>query len=239
MPLVPPRASDPERMDDPRIPLDELRSALADLGWTNRCLGGTRALVTALGPYVVAAPPDLPFEVLDVGTGAADLPLALVALGRKLGRRVTVTAVDRSLHVVSIAVRTVAREPAVRVACADARRLPFGPRSFDAVTASLFLHHFDDAEATRLLAAFRRLARRVVIVNDLRRHVVPWAFIAAAARVLRRGATYVHDAPLSVRRGFTPGELERAARTAGARAARVRRSWPYRLVLEIDATDDA
>jgi len=239
MALVPRRASAPERMDDPHLALDELRAALAGLTWTNRRLGGTRALVTALEPYVAAAPPDRPFEVLDVGTGAADLPLELLALGRRLGRPLVITAIDRNPYVASIAAAAVAGSATIRVVCADAQRLPFGPRSFDVVTASLFLHHFDEGAATRLLAAFRGLARRAVIINDLRRHVVPWAFIAAAARLLRRGATYVHDAPLSVRRGFTPHELERAARAAGARATRVRRRWPYRLVLEIDATSDA
>ncbi len=226
-------------MDDPRIPPDELRRALAGLVWTNRRLGGTRALLRALEPYVAESRPERPLEILDVGTGAADLPLAVVALGRRLGRRVEVTAVDRSPVVVSTARATVAGDPAVRVVCGDALRLPFAARSFDVVTASLFLHHFDDDAVRRLLAAFRALSRRAVIVNDLRRHVVPWLFIAAAGRVLRRGATYVHDGPLSVRRGFTPDELERAARRSGGRTVRVRRLWPYRIVLEIDARDAA
>ena len=139
----------------------------------------------------------------------------------------------------STARTAVTDEPAVHVVRADALRLPFGARSFDVVTASLFLHHFDDGAVRRLLGAFRTLARRAVVVNDLRRHVVPWLFIAAAGRVLRRGPAYVHDGPLSVRRGFTPDELERAARDAGAHGVRVRRLWPYRIVLEIDARSAA
>jgi ubiquinone/menaquinone biosynthesis C-methylase UbiE len=222
-------------MDDPQIPPAELREALTGLVWTNRRLGGARALLLALEPYVAEWRPDEPLEVLDVGTGAADLPLALVELGHQLGRRVEVTAVDRSQVVVESAQRAVEDEPAVRVVRADALRLPFGARSFDVVTASLFLHHFDEAGVRELLGSFRTVARRAVVVNDLRRHVVPWLFIAALGRLLGRGRAYVHDGPLSVRRGFTPEELDRAARDAGAREVRVRRLWPYRLVLEIDA----
>ena len=48
--LVPRRVNDPERMDDPRTPPDELREALAGLVWTNRRLGGARGLHVALVP---------------------------------------------------------------------------------------------------------------------------------------------------------------------------------------------
>lgn len=239
MPIVRTRASGAERMDDPGIPPAELRAALADLRRTNRWLGGVRALGRALHPYLATAPADRPLEILDVGTGGADLPIALVHLARGLGRSVSVTAVDLRPQTASFAAEAVAGTHGVRIVCADARRLPFGPRSFDLVVASLFLHHFDDGDVARLLDVFRRLARRAVVVNDLRRHAVPWAFIAVTARLLRRGPTYVHDAPLSVRRGFTADELQAAARASGARGARVRLSWPFRLVLEIDATGGA
>lgn len=237
--LVPRKASAPERMDDPRIEIADLHEALRGLVWTNRRLGGARALLEAIEPHFAAIPGSRTIEVLDVGTGAGDLPLALVALGKGLGRRVAVTAIDRSPAVAAFAARSVGSEPAVRVACADARRLPFAPRSFDLVTASLFLHHFEHRDVTQLLAAFRGLARHAVLVSDLRRHVVPWLFIALTARLLRLGETYTFDAPLSVRRGFTRGELADAARASGARGPRIRRRFPYRIVLEIDAGAEA
>lgn len=119
----------------------------------------------------------------------------------------------------------------VRIVQADASSLPFSERSFDLVTASLFLHHFPHPEAAALLLAFRRLARRAVVINELRRHRLPWAFIALAARATHRSPMFVHDAALSVLRGFTETELRGLARDANTPEASVIRSWPFRLLL--------
>jgi hypothetical protein len=95
----------------------------------------------------------------------------------------------------------------------------------------MFLHHFDHDDAARLLSGFRSIARSAVLVNDLRRHVIPWAFIGLAARATLRHPMFVHDAPLSVLRGFTDEELRAVARDAGAKSAVVERRLPYRLLL--------
>jgi hypothetical protein len=41
---------------------------------------------------------------------------------------------------------------------------------------------------------------------------------------------FVHDAALSVLRGFTEEELQALCQDAGAAMATVQRRWPYRLV---------
>ena len=99
----------------------------------------------------------------------------------------------------------------------------------------MFLHHFAHGDAVRLLAGFHALARRAVLVNDLRRHAVAWAFIGLASRVTRRHPMFVHDAALSVLRGFTKAELLAAAREAGSAGATVKRRLPYRLLLTMPA----
>ncbi|HKQ60445.1 MAG TPA: methyltransferase domain-containing protein, partial [Candidatus Polarisedimenticolaceae bacterium] len=229
MSLVPPRSHAPELMDRSDNPREALAAALRDLRLVNRWLGGRRVLSEAIRPLLLAHPPQRPLRLLDVGTGDADLPLALLELAQGLGRSLEVTAVDRDPQTVALAAQAVRGRGAIHVVQADARRLPFAPGAFDLVTASLFLHHFRQHEVVELLAAFRRLARRAVLVNDLRRHRVPWLFIGLAGRATRRSAMFVHDGPLSVLRGFTAGELLEAARGAGARGARVERRWPYRL----------
>ena len=64
----------------------------------------------------------------------------------------------------------------MRRVVADVRRLPFATGSFDVVTASLFLHHFDGRELPAVLAGLFRLARRALVVNDLHRARVPYVF---------------------------------------------------------------
>lgn len=235
--LVPRRSLHPERMDRPNQAPAELGAALRDIRLTNRWLGGRRVLLDALRPFVLSGAG--PLDVLDVGTGSADLPLAMLRFGRKHGRELRITAIDIDPQTAVLAAIAAADSSAVRVVRTDARRPPFADRSFDLVTVSMFLHHFGQQDVVRLLRRFRRLAREAVIVNDLRRHLVPWAFILLASRLTLRSRMYAHDAPLSVLRGFTPGELLDAARRAGAPAVPPRRRWPYRLVTTLPAADTA
>jgi hypothetical protein len=113
-------------------------------------------------------------------------------------------------------------------------RLPFPPRSFDVVTASLFLHHFGDEALPGLLRGLFALARRALVVNDLRRAWVPYLFGRALFRPLFRSRVSVEDGLISIRRGFTEEELRAAFAAAGLRA-RVSRSWPYRLLAVAEA----
>ena len=232
---VPPRRHDAEWMDRPDNPPEALHAALADIRRVNRWLGGRAALLHAARPWLAAAPAHRPYDVLDVGTGAGDLARDLVALGRAVDREVRVTAIDRDPLTCRIAREDTGPESGVTVVRADAFAPPFPAAAFDLVTASLFLHHFRPADVVRLLATFRRLARRAVLVNDLRRHRLPWAVILLVAHLTRRHPMFVHDAPLSVLRGFTVAELQAAAVASGAGDARVQRRWPYRLLATIPA----
>ncbi|MCP3979582.1 MAG: methyltransferase domain-containing protein [bacterium] len=231
---VPQRSHAPEWMDRADNTRADLEGALRDIELTNRLLGGRKALLRALRPHLAPGPSGR-LELLDVGTGSADLPLALACFAESSGASVRITAVDRDPTTAGLAAEQTASTTCVRVVQADAFRLPFAPRSFDVVTASMFLHHFRHEDVVRLLDSFRSLARRAVVINDLRRHWLPYGFIYLVARLTRRHPMYVHDAPLSVLRGFTAPELREAATEAGAADFRLDRRWPFRLVLTLPA----
>lgn len=231
--LVPPRSAASEIMDRPDNDEGALRGAHRDIRLVNRWLGGRRALLAELRPLFDRAPRQRPLSLLDVGTGGADLPLAAADLARRLGRRLRVTAIDRDPRSVALAARALGRRPEFTVVQGDGRNLPFTRASFDLVVASMFLHHFTQAEVAGLLGEFARVARGAVVINDLRRHRLPWLAILLLARASCRHPMFVHDAPLSVLRGFTAEELRQAACAAGFRGARPRRRWPFRLVLTL------
>jgi SAM-dependent methyltransferase len=237
--LVPARRFDPEWMDRTDNPREDLFGALDDIRSVNRFLGGSGTLLEGVRPFLEVKGDGAPLTILDVGTGGADLPLAMVACARSLGRKVRITAVDRDPATVEYARAKTADVPEIEIHAADAFELPFAPSSFDLVTASMFLHHFSRPDATRLIAGFKTIATRAVLINDLRRHVVPWAFIGLMGRITRRGPMFVHDAPLSVLRGFTARELLAIALDAGGSGATVQRFFPYRLLLTVPAVGSA
>src|SRR5262249_33437237 len=118
---------------------------------------------------------------------------------------------------------------------ADALRLPFADRTFDAAYTVLTLHHFEDPSAVALLREMARVVRRLVVVNDLERSRAAWLGARAlAATVWRRNRITRNDGPLSVRRAFAPPALRGLARQAGLRRPRVARRVAFRLVLEAE-----
>ena len=231
--LVPKRSTSLEWMDRTDNSAQDLAGALRDIHTVNRFLRGSRILIDAIRPCLDKQREGETLTILDVGTGGADLPIDLADEARRLGKKVTITAVERDPVTFAYAKQQAMDYPEITIVQADATDLPYPPESFDVVMASLFLHHFSDGDATKLLKAFRTIARRAVLINDLRRHLVPWAFIGVAARVTGRHPMFCHDAPLSVLRGFTASELRNVAREAGAHRVTLSRKFPYRLLMTL------
>jgi len=211
------RATDVERLDA-GVPDDEALRSLADLRFVDRWLGNRRAFTSAVLPFLGGA---MRPRILDVGCGSGNV---LSGLRRAAGGRAIAVGVDiRLLHL------NAAPADILRVV-ADARTLPFPARSFDVVTASLFLHHFDAPELLDVLRGLYALARRALVVNDLRRAWVPYVFGRAFFKVLFRSPVSVSDGLLSIRRAFRPDELAEAFATAGITGVRIHRTFPYRLI---------
>jgi SAM-dependent methyltransferase len=211
------RATDGEMLDE-GVPDDEALRSLDDLRFVDRWLGNRRAFANAVLPFLGGAGRA---RILDVGCGSGDV---LSALRRASGGRAVAVGADiRLLHLK-------AGPPDILRVVADARTLPFPARSFDVVTASLFLHHFDAHELPDVLRGLYALARRALVVNDLRRARVPYVFGRAFFKVLFRSPVSVSDGLVSIRRAFRPGELADAFTAAGIPGVRIRRTFPYRLI---------
>ena len=211
------RASEPEALDVDVAPDEALRS-LADLRFVNRWLGNRGRFVHAVLPYLKASPRP---RLLDVGCGSGDVT---AVLRRALEGRLAAAAVDIKLLHLQAAPRELLR------VVADARRLPFAPDTFDVVTASLFLHHFDQAALPDLLRALYALARRALVVNDLRRARVPYVFGKAVFPLLFKSRVSVEDGLISIRSSFREPDLRAAFTAAGVPSVRIERTWPYRLL---------
>lgn len=219
------RAIARELMDGPVDDLDELEANLRDIAFANARLGGTAPVVRALRRIDARR-----IELLDVGSGAADVPLALIRDASLRGVELSITCLDRSEQMLALARRIAGGEPALSFVCADGGALPYGDGAFDVVICTLALHHFDPGDATSLLRELRRVARITPVVCDLRRselaYVATWLWSRTSRNRLTR-----HDAPLSVRRAYTPAEALALARDAGWFAPQVRREPFFRMTL--------
>jgi ubiquinone/menaquinone biosynthesis C-methylase UbiE len=202
-----------ERLADARElldgPLDDaaaLRANLRDLRRINRLIGGvdlSRRAIAALSAGVA----DL--SILDVGTGGADIPVALLEDARRRGRVLRMTAVDNRAEVL-VAAREACPEiegiDGLALELADGASLPYADGTFDIAHASLMLHHLEPADAVPFLTELARVSTRGVVLNDLSRGRALVAGAWLLSRLMTRCRYTRHDAPLSVRRAYTAAE---------------------------------
>lgn len=213
-----------ELMDSPVDATEELERNFADIAFANRWLGGFAPLRREVHRLDARS-------VLDVGCGRADLPLRLVSDAARRGIDLHVTCLDHSEQILALARRRTGNDPRLTFVRAEGAQLPFGDASFDVVTCTLTLHHFEPDAAIALLRELRRVARTAPVVIDLRRSVVALAATLLYAWVCARSPITRHDAPLSVRRAYSPAETLALARAAGWSAPHVRGEAFFRMTL--------
>ncbi len=173
---------------------------------------------------VLAAAPAGELTLLDVGTGAGDIPQAARALALRTGRSLRTTGLEWTLPLA-----TAARSRCGDSVAGDAAALPFADGSVDIVTCSQVLHHFADAEASALLREMHRVARRRVIIGEIRRSWFAAAGLWLASWPLGFHPVSRHDGVVSVMRGYLCHELRALVQRAVGVTADVRNRAGFRV----------
>lgn len=230
MPLLPPLARAAgvlEIIDGPPVPFKEMACCMMDISRVNALFGGRLVTMIHVKRLLEALPADRLITVLDVGTGAGDIPRELVRWARRQGRRIRVFALDRDAATLRIAAQVVRDYPEISFVRGDALSLPVRPGAVDLTISAMTLHHLEPDAGVRYLAEMDRAARVGFVVNDLVRgrlaHWVVWLI----TRFITRSAISRHDGPLSVRRSYTPREVSGLCERAGVPDTSVVHHWPY------------
>jgi ubiquinone/menaquinone biosynthesis C-methylase UbiE len=218
-----------ELMDDDAVDPRQLAVALRFIRGINKYLGYTRATLGHLKRFSHSWRRQHTIRILDVATGSADIPRAILRWAERRGWDVRIIAIDR--HTLTLKAAVTAAPPDARLGLvqADALRLPFADASFDYAITSMFLHHLDDDAAVAALAEMNRVARRGLIAADLLRSARAYSWITLftlfTTRMIR------HDAKVSVAQAFRKPEVLSLRDRAGIRFAQFHKHFGHRFVL--------
>jgi SAM-dependent methyltransferase len=227
------RINEPERLDLGDATESQIVQSLAEMWRINRYLGGLRALTMHLYPLLsnLQRTQKRTITILDLGTGSAEIPCAIVRWAKQHGIQVHMIAVDLLPRHLRVAQKTIAHTPEITLLCADVNHLPFRPQSFDFVISSLFLHHFAPEVLKTLLNKASAIARYGLVMNDLARGWLPLVAFKLIQPIFARCEVTRHDGELSVRRAYTPNELQVIARAACLPNACIHTHFPWRMTL--------
>lgn len=218
------RSYDKEIMDDFSISDERLDRALSELKAVNFFLGGNSVSRAGISEVIKASPfKNIPV-ILDIGSGGSDLFFKMKINGRTPE---TISA-DRNLRACRYTKRF---HPSAKVVCCDALRLPFKDNSFDVIHASLFFHHFKEEDMALILRQCSSIARKGIIINDLRRSVLALLGIKILTQLFSRSPMVKNDGPLSVKRGFIKKELLDVLSEVNNCRFHLRRKWAFRWLI--------
>jgi SAM-dependent methyltransferase len=220
-PFAPARRRGHEILDDPSVDAATRIESIRDVTRSNVLFGGRRAAVAALDGLLS---PQASLTLLDVGTGLADIPAAITAHARSRGARVRTVGLDEARDLLATS-----RDRLSDAVCGNATALPFRDHSVDVVMCSQLLHHFADDDLGSIIRELDRVARRRVVIADLRRSRIAAAGFWLASFPLGFHPVTRHDGVVSVFRGFTASELRDAVSAAAGVVPTVRHHLGFRL----------
>jgi hypothetical protein len=191
-----------ELLDDPAADPITVAESLRNIARANRWFGGAAAVRYGLTRILNTVTPGDTLLLLDLGTGAGDLPRVAERWGHTRGIQITAVGLE-----LSRAAARLARHSGLTMVVGCAGTPPIREKSVDVVLVSQVAHHLSPESVVHLFRTCNRLARRAVIIADLRRHALAASGFRLGARLLGFDAVTIADGVTSVRRGFTRKEL--------------------------------
>lgn len=170
-------------------------------------------------------------RVLDIATGAGDIPIALGRLARRHGATLKIDGCDRSATAIAYATRR-AQQAHAEIGFFEFDALAEAiPRGYDVLIISQFLHHLDNDRAIELLRRMRDAAGRLLVIHDLVRSRRGSLLAWIGTRLLSSSQIIHRDGLRSVKAAFTIGEVYELAGRAGLHGCAIACRWPARFIL--------
>ncbi len=226
------RVLEEELMDSPTLPADLHHAALKGLRRVNQMSGTAGVMARAIQKAIPITHGEK-IRILDLACGGGDVAILLAMKLSEAGYQAELVGWDRSPTAIDLANRAAREAGATQVhfEVHDVLEEDYGS-SFDVLTCTLFLHHLHREESIRLLGKMYHAARKLVLIDDLRRTWMGLALAHVACRVLTRSPIVRVDGPMSVRAAYRESEIEPLAYAAGIPIPAIQRHWPQRFLLQ-------
>lgn len=218
-----------EIMDDLSVNGVELERTLKAIERVNKWLGGIKNGLASVNRALNSLDRNAPISIIDMGCGSGDFLSALRKWSNEQSLKLSLKGIDANQHIVDIAKKNC--DDSIEIEQADVFSHSVKQSGQTIVICSLFLHHFSDEQLNQLLNQWAKEDVDCVIVNDLQRSLLAVYLFRLIALVFNFPAMAKFDGELSIRKGFSKGELKKLALDSGFKSHTLRWSWAFRYQL--------
>jgi 2-polyprenyl-3-methyl-5-hydroxy-6-metoxy-1,4-benzoquinol methylase len=200
-----------------------------ELDVINKRLGGHRVTIKGLEAFALPLPGNEPLEIVEIGCGGGDNLRVIKQWCAAARQPVQLTGVDINEDCIRYA-SSRSENAGIQFIHSD-YRTAIRERKPHIIFSSLFCHHFTDPEIVSMLKWMHHNSKAGFFINDLHRHLLPLFSINILTKIFSKSRLVKHDAPLSVKRGFTRKELTVLMREAGLAPFTITWGWAFRWLL--------
>ncbi len=216
-----------EIMDDLNCHGEVVEQTLRELEIINKWLGGNAVTVEGV-EQLTKNLKQRTISIADLGCGSGDMLRLLASWASKRKISVQLTGIDANPHIIEYARKRCADHPEIVFEAIDIFSPEFENRKFDIVIGTLFYHHFDSNQLERFFAQLKHQVGLGILINDIHRHWLAYYSIKFLTGLFSRSSMVRFDAPLSVLRAFTRGELHNILKKSGMENYAMNWKWAFR-----------
>jgi 2-polyprenyl-3-methyl-5-hydroxy-6-metoxy-1,4-benzoquinol methylase len=218
-----------ELLDGDNIPFADIERNMLELEVINKHLGGHRISLQGFGKL---AGQRSSLSICEIGCGGGDNLLAISKKYSHQNMGIKMIGIDINPDCISVARKKFPGKDA-RFIVSDYKEVQFDQHKPDIIFASLFCHHFTDAELQFVLQWMNTNAGLGFFINDLHRSPLAYYSIRMLTSIFSRSYLVKNDAPLSVLRGFRKKEWKELLEGAGIFRYSIKWKWAFRWLIVI------
>lgn len=216
-----------ELLDREDISFADIQQNMKELNIINTLLGGHNISIAGIKKILKKHSAGESITVCEIGCGGGDNLKAVEKWAAAKSIRINFTGIDVKAACIDYARQQYPLLNAKWVV-ADYRAVEFGDDKPDIIFASLFCHHFKDAEIVSMLRWMKMNSVKGFFINDLHRHRLAYCSIKLITGIFSRSYLVKNDAPLSVARGFKTKEWTGLITEANLSNSTVQWKWAFR-----------
>ncbi|MEX0314848.1 MAG: methyltransferase domain-containing protein [Allomuricauda sp.] len=217
-----------EKMDDPDMEFEVLKSAYNDINRCNQWLGGESNTIYAVWD-LVKKDTKKSYTILDMGCGDGTMLLKLSNFLNKNHVSHSMVGIDLRDDVLQIAEDKTAGYPNITFKKMDILKADSGFEC-DILINTLTMHHFGEERIDTFVNQFVRLAKVGIVINDLHRSRLAYYLFKIFSAVFIKTEVAKYDGLVSILKGFKRNELIYLSKKIPGVIHEIRWKWAFRYI---------